>query len=46
LGYSVPDRLDNNKKRLLVGTFRTEKEAEILAKKLKQEGFETAVVRR
>jgi cell division septation protein DedD len=46
LGYSVPDRLDNNKKRLLVGAFRTEKEAEILAKKLKQEGFETAVVRR
>jgi len=46
LAYSVPDRLDNNKTRLLVGAFRTEKEAEILAKELEKEGFKSKVVRR
>jgi cell division septation protein DedD len=46
LAYSVLDRLYNNKIRLLVGAFRTEKEAEILAKELETEGFESKVVRR
>lgn len=44
--FSVPYRLDNNKIRLLIGAYRTEKEAEILARKLKKEGFESKVVRR
>ncbi len=46
LAYSVLDRLYNNKIRLLVGAFRTEKEAEILAKELEKEGFKSEVVRR
>ena len=46
VAYSVPDRLDNNKIRLLVGAFRTEKEAEILAKESEKEGFKSTVVRR
>ena len=46
VAFSVPDRLDNNKIRLLVGALRTEKEAEILAKELEKEGFESTVVRR
>jgi cell division septation protein DedD len=46
LAHSVPDRLDNNKTRLLVGAFRTEKEAEILAKELEKEGVKSKVVRR
>jgi cell division septation protein DedD len=46
VAFSVPDRLDNKKIRLLVGAFRTEKEAEILAKELEKEGFKSTVVRR
>ncbi len=46
LAYSVLDRLYNNKIRLLVGAFRTEKEAEILTKELEKEGFKPKVVRR
>jgi len=46
LAYSVLDRLYNNKIRLLVGGFRTEKEAAILAKELQREGFRPEVVQR
>jgi len=46
LAYSVLDRLYNNKIRLLVGAFRTEKDAEILTKELEKEGFKPKVVRR
>jgi len=46
LGYSVLDRLYNNKIRLLVGAFRTEKDAAILAKELQREGFKPKVVQR
>jgi hypothetical protein len=46
LAYSILDRLHSNKIRLLVGAFRTEKEAEILAKDLEKEGFKWKVVRR
>jgi len=46
LAYSVLDRLYNNKIRLLVGAFRTEKEAAILAKELQREGFKPKVVQR
>ncbi|MBW2598437.1 MAG: SPOR domain-containing protein [Deltaproteobacteria bacterium] len=46
VAFSVPDRLDNNKTRLLVGAFRTEKEAEILAKELDKEGFRPKVIQR
>jgi cell division septation protein DedD len=46
VAYSVSDRLDNNKTRLLVGAFRTEKEAEILAKELEKEGFRPKVIQR
>ena len=46
LAYRVPDRLDNNKIRLLVGAFRTEKEAEILANILEKKGFKSIVVPR
>lgn len=46
VAFSVPDRLDNNKIRLLVGAFRTEKEAETLAKELEKEGVKPTVVRR
>jgi len=46
LAYSVLDRLYNNKIRLLVGAFRTEKEAAILAKELQREGFKPEVVQR
>lgn len=46
LAYSVLDRLYNNKIKLLVGAFRTEKEAAILAKELEKEGFKPKVVRR
>jgi cell division septation protein DedD len=46
LAYSVLDRLSNDKIRLLVGAFRTEEEAEILAKQLQKEGFQPQVVQR
>lgn len=46
LAYRVPDRLYNNKIRLLVGAFRTEKEAAIFAEELEKEGFEPEVVQR
>jgi cell division septation protein DedD len=46
LAYSVLDRLYNNKIRLLVGAFQTEKEAEILTEELQKEGFNPKVVRR
>ncbi|MEA1946197.1 MAG: SPOR domain-containing protein [Thermodesulfobacteriota bacterium] len=46
LAYSVLDRLYNNKIRLLVGAFRTEKEAAILAKELQRKGFRPEVVQR
>jgi len=46
LAYSVLDRLYNNKIRLLVGAFRTEKEAAIFAEELQKEGFEPKVVQR
>lgn len=46
LAYSMPDESDDNKIRLLVGVFRTEKEAEILTKKLQKEGFTPKVVQR
>jgi cell division septation protein DedD len=46
LAYSILDRLYGNKIRLLVGAFRKEKEAEILAKELEKKGFKPRVVRR
>ena len=46
LAYSVLDRLYNNKIRLLVGAFQTEKEAAMLAKELQREGFKPRVVQR
>ena len=46
LAYRVPDRLSDNKERLLVGAFRTELEAAIFAEELQKEGFETKVVQR
>lgn len=46
LAYSVLDRLYNNKIKLLIGAFRTEKEAAILAKEIEKEGFKPKVVRR
>jgi cell division septation protein DedD len=46
LAYGVLDRLNNNKIRLLVGAFRTEKEAAILAEELQKEGFKPEVVQR
>jgi hypothetical protein len=46
LGYSVPDRLYNKKIRLLVGAFRTEKEAAIFARELQKKGFNPKVVQR
>jgi len=46
LAYSVLDRLYNNKIRLLVGAFPTEKEAAILTEKLQREGFKPQVVKR
>jgi len=44
--YSIPDRGDNGKIRLLIGAFRTEKEAVRLTRNLQQEGFNPKVVRR
>jgi len=46
LAYSIPGTLDSHKSRLLIGAFRTEKEAARLTKKLQQEGFKAEVVRR
>jgi len=46
LAYSVLDRLYNDKIRLLVGAFHTEKEAAILTKELQKEGFKPTVVQR
>jgi cell division septation protein DedD len=46
LTYSIPDKPDNKRTRLLLGAFRTKKEAVGLTKKLQQEGFKTKVVRR
>jgi len=46
LAYSVLDRLYNNKIRLLVGAFPTEKEAAILTEELQKEGFKPTVVQR
>ena len=46
LAYSIPGTPDSNKSRLLIGAFRTEKEAARLTKKLQQEGFKAEVVRR
>ncbi|MBW1900788.1 MAG: SPOR domain-containing protein [Deltaproteobacteria bacterium] len=46
LTYSIPDKPDNNRTRLLIGAFRTEKDATELTKKLQQEGFNAKVVRR
>jgi len=46
LAYSVLDRLYHNKIRLLVGAFRTEKEAVVFAEELEKEGFEPEVVQR
>ena len=44
--YSIPDRGDNGKIRLLIGAFRTAKEAVRLTRNLQQEGFNPKVVRR
>ena len=46
LSYSILDRSYNNRIRLLVGAFRTEKEAEIFIKALEKEGFKCKVVQR
>jgi cell division septation protein DedD len=46
LSYSIPDKVDNNKSRLLIGAFKTEKESERLTKMLQEEGFKAEVVRR
>jgi cell division septation protein DedD len=46
LTYSIPDKPDNNGTRLLIGAFRTAKEATGLTQKLQQEGFNARVVRR
>ena len=44
--YSLPNRATENKTRLLVGAFWTEKEAETVTKDLQKEGFKPKVVRR
>ena len=44
--YSIPDRGDNGKIRLLIGAFRTEKEAVRLTRNLQEEGFKPKIVRR
>jgi cell division septation protein DedD len=44
--YSLPNRANKNKIRLLVGAFWTEKEAETVTKDLQKEGFKPKVVRR
>ena len=46
LAYSVPDMAANNKTKLLIGAFRTEKETAIFTKKLQNEGFKAKVVKR
>lgn len=46
LAYRIPDSLDKNNVRLLLGAFRTEMEAARLAKKLQAEGFKAKVTRR
>jgi cell division septation protein DedD len=46
LAYSILDRSNSNRIRLLVGAFWTEKGAEIFAKELEKDGFESKVVRR
>jgi cell division septation protein DedD len=46
LAYSIPGTPESHKHRLLIGAFRTEKEAAGLTKKLQQEGFKAEVVRR
>jgi cell division septation protein DedD len=46
LAYSIPGSNDNNKARLLIGAFRTENEAAILSRKLKDEGIDAKVVER
>ena len=46
LTYSIPDEPDSNGTRLLIGAFRTAKEATVLTKKLQKEGFNAKVVRR
>ncbi len=42
--YSVPVNRDNGKKRLMIGAFKTEKEALTISEKLEEEGFKPKVV--
>jgi len=46
LAYRIPVNPGSNKTRLLIGAFRTEKEAAALTKKLQEEGFNATVVKR
>jgi tetratricopeptide (TPR) repeat protein len=42
----APDRNDSRKSRLLIGAFKTEEKAEVVAKRLKEKGFNAKIVRR
>jgi cell division septation protein DedD len=46
LAYSIPDRKDFNKTRLLIGAYKSEKDAAGLIRKLEEEGFNPKVVQR
>ncbi len=46
LAYSIPEKTDNNKTRLLIGAFRTEEDASRLTEKLQKAGFTPRVVSR
>jgi len=44
--HITPDRNDNSKSRLLIGAFKTEEKAEVVAQRLKEKGFNAKIVRR
>jgi cell division septation protein DedD len=44
--HIAPDRNDNSKSRLLIGAFKTEEKAEVVAQRLKEKGFNAKIVRR
>ena len=46
LAYSLPDATDHDKSRLLIGAYRTEKDASKLTQMLQQNGLNYEIVRR
>ncbi len=46
LAYSLPDAKDHSMSRLLIGAYRTEKDASRLTQKLQKNGFNPEIVRR